>query len=228
MGQRKSVGRQQLSSRLLISSVRRISEDFPILKEARREILEDLMDIKNSEKVIENIEHKRVLIKEVYTDMPSPFAFNIITMGYTDIMKMEDKQTFLRRMHDMVKAKISLKQGRKMAKIDKPKTDENNKNIFNYDSFWKEQEKKMLEEKDDVTEKLKIMTWNLKHIPFQIREHIVEIIDGKKNIRQDFIEAIKTYKKEIDENWPEELRSFLFNRLIELKELDKDFLDKRS
>jgi len=147
MGQRKSVGRQQLSSRLLISSVRRISEDFPILKEARREILEDLMDIKNSEKVIENIEHKRVLIKEVYTDMPSPFAFNIITMGYTDIMKMEDKQTFLRRMHDMVKAKISLKQGRKMAKIDKPKTDENNKNIFNYDSFWKEQEKRCSKKK---------------------------------------------------------------------------------
>lgn len=227
MGKRKSVGKQQVSSRLLINSVRRISENFPILKEARREILEDLMDIKNSEKVIEHIEHKRVTIKEVYTDIPSPFAFNIITMGYTDIMKMEDKLTFLRRMHDMVKAKISLKEGKRMTKEEKDRI-RIDENTFNYDSFWKDQEKKMSDERDEETEKLKVMAWNLKRIPFPIREHIVDIIDGKKNIREDFIEAIKTYKSEIDENWPEELRIFIFSRLIELKELDKDFLNKNS
>lgn len=223
MGRRKSVGKQQLSSRLLISSVRRISEEFPILKEARREILEDLMDIKNSEKVIENIEHKRVAIKEIYTDMPSPFAFNIITMGYTDIMKMEDKLTFLRRMHDMVKAKISLKEGKRMTKTEREKIDEN---VFNYDTFWKKQEQEMADEKGRESEKLKIMTWNLKRVPFLIREHIVDIIDGKKDVRQDFIEAIKLYKKEIDDNWPEELRFFIFNRLVELKELPEEFLKK--
>jgi ATP-dependent Lhr-like helicase len=225
MGQRKSVGRQQLSSRLLINSVRRISEDFPILKEARREILEDLMDIRNAVKVVENIEHKRTTIKEIYTDMPSPFAFNIITMGYADIMKMEDKMTFLRRMHDMVKAKISLKEGKKLTKdeMDKMKIDEK---MFEYENFWKEQEKKSEEEKESEAEKLKIMAWNLKRVPFPVREHIVDIIDGKKNIREDFIEAIKTYKKEIYENWPEELRLFIFNRLIELKELDAESLKK--
>jgi ATP-dependent Lhr-like helicase len=225
MGKRKSVGKQQISSRLLIGSVRRISEDFPILKEARREILEDLMDIRNAQKVVEHIEHKRVTIKEVYTDMPSPFAFNIITMGYADIMKMEDKLTFLRRMHDMVKAKISLKEGKRLTKEEKEKTKIPD-SIFNYDSFWKDQEKKMNEERDEETEKLKVMAWNLKRVPFPVREHIVDIIDGKKSIREDFIEAIKTYKKEIDENWPPELKYFIFNRLIELKELDEGFLDK--
>jgi ATP-dependent Lhr-like helicase len=225
MGQRKSVGRQQLSSRLLINSVKRISEDFPILKEARREILEDLMDIKNAEKVVENIEHKRTIIKEVYTDMPSPFAFNIITMGYADIMKMEDKLTFLRRMHDMVKAKISLKEGKKFTKDEKDKI-KNEEKTFNYDTFWKDQQIQMDAEKDGEIEKLKVMAWNLKRIPFPIREHMVEIIEGKKNIRQDFIEALKTYKKEIDEGWPEELRLFIFNRLIELKELNEEFLKK--
>ncbi|MGV8141488.1 MAG: ATP-dependent helicase [Candidatus Woesearchaeota archaeon] len=225
MGQRKSVGKQQISSRLLINSVKRISENFPILKEARREILEDLMDIKNAEKIIENIEHKRTIIKEVYTDMPSPFAFNIITMGYTDIMKMEDKLTFLRRMHDMVKAKISLKEGKRLTEEEKNKM-KIDENVFQYDKFWKEQERKNEEERDAETEKLKVMAWNLKKIPFQIREHIVEIIDGKKNIREDFIEAIKTYRKEIEENWPDELRLFLFNRLIELKELSEEFNKK--
>jgi len=225
-GMRKSVGRQQISSRLLINSVRRISEEFPILKEARREILEDLMDIKNSEKVIEHIEHNRITIKEIYTDIPSPFAFNIITMGYTDIMKMEDKLTFLRRMHDMVRAKISLKEGKKLTQEEREKirTDEE---VFNYDSFWKNQERKVEDEKELEMEKLKIMTWNLKRIPFPIREHIVEIIDGRKDIRPDFIEAIKTYKEEIDSGWPKELRAFIYNRLIELKELDEEFVNKK-
>ncbi|HYD03609.1 MAG TPA: DEAD/DEAH box helicase [Alphaproteobacteria bacterium] len=242
MGNRKSVGRQQVSSRLLINSVRRISEDFPILKEARREILEDLMDIKNAEKVIEAIEHKRIALKETYTDIPSPFAFNIITMGYTDIMKMEDKLTFLKRMHDMVHAKISLKEGKRLKKIplsveaseeisDKPAEIPKNKKdplkdqIFNYDTFWKDQENQLIDEKEKYNERLKSIAWALKNIPYGVREHIVEIIDGKKKIREDFIEAIKVYKQEIIDNWPEELRTFLFDRLIELNELPKEFLE---
>jgi hypothetical protein len=32
--------------------------------------------------------------------------------GYSDIMKMEDKAEFLKRMHQMVLAKVSLKQGK--------------------------------------------------------------------------------------------------------------------
>jgi len=98
--------------------------------------------------------------------------------------------------------------------------------MFNYDTFWKEQEKTMDAEKDERIEKLKVQAWNLKNVPFPIREHIVEIVDGKKTVRQDFIEAIKTYKEDIDKGWPEELRTFLLDRLIELKELDAGFLKR--
>jgi ATP-dependent Lhr-like helicase len=108
-GHKKSVGRQQMSSRLLISAVRKISPDFTILKEARREVLEDLMDIKNTQKVLEGIEAGNISIKEIHTEIPTPFAFNLISMGYSDIMKMEDKQEFLQRMHNMILAKLSLK-----------------------------------------------------------------------------------------------------------------------
>jgi len=52
-GRTKRVGRQQVSSQILISAVRRISPNFSILKEARREVLEDLMDIDNAKKVID-------------------------------------------------------------------------------------------------------------------------------------------------------------------------------
>ncbi|MBI2655077.1 DEAD/DEAH box helicase [Candidatus Woesearchaeota archaeon] len=107
-GHEKRVGRQQVSSMILLSAVKRINPDFCILKEARREVLEDLMDIENTIKVIEGIEQKKILIKEIKTSLPSPFAFNLILQGFTDIMKIEDKVEFLRRMHQQVMAKIKV------------------------------------------------------------------------------------------------------------------------
>ena len=55
MGREKRVGRQQVSSMILMSALKRISNDFSVLKEARREVLEDLMDIDNAKKVIQMI-----------------------------------------------------------------------------------------------------------------------------------------------------------------------------
>ena len=111
-GNRKSVGKQQMSSRLLLSAVRKISSTFPVLEEARREVLEDLMDIAHAEEVLSQIEKGKVQVKEAFTDIPSPFAFSLMAMGYSDIMKMEDRLEFLRRMHNMVLAKIEIKERR--------------------------------------------------------------------------------------------------------------------
>ncbi|MBW2977174.1 ATP-dependent helicase [Candidatus Woesearchaeota archaeon] len=108
-GHTKHVGRQQVSSQILINAVKRISPDFSILKEARREVLEDLMDIENAKKVIEGIEKENIKIKEINTTIPSPFAFNLIAQGITDILKIEERVEFLRRMHKYVLAKISIK-----------------------------------------------------------------------------------------------------------------------
>ncbi|MEK6932905.1 MAG: ATP-dependent helicase [Nanoarchaeota archaeon] len=105
-GRKKRVGRQQVSSMLLISALRRISEDFSILKEAKREVLEDLMDIENTTKVLKQIEDNEIKIKEVNTSIPSPFGFNLVLQGYLDILKIEDKIKFLRNMHTLVLAKI--------------------------------------------------------------------------------------------------------------------------
>ncbi len=112
-GRRKNVGKQQVSSKILLSAVRRIDQDFPILKEARREVLQDLMDIKRAKKVLEKIEQKELKIIHDHTKIPSPFAFNLVTQGRADILKMEDRMEFLKRMHQMVLAKISLKQGKR-------------------------------------------------------------------------------------------------------------------
>jgi len=109
-GQRKAVGRQQVSSQILINACRRISQNFPILKEARREVLEDLMDVKNANKIIDEIKDGSITIKEIETQIPSPFALNLVARGYSDILRMEDRLDFIRKMHTMVLAKIGLKQ----------------------------------------------------------------------------------------------------------------------
>ena len=102
----KRVGRQQVSSMILINAVKRISPNFSIYKEAKREVLEDLMDIENTSLILKNIETGKIKIKEINTSIPTPFAFNIVLQGYTDVFKMEDKVEFLKRMHNLVLAKI--------------------------------------------------------------------------------------------------------------------------
>jgi ATP-dependent Lhr-like helicase len=110
-GQRKAVGRQHVSSQILINACRRISQNFPILKEARREVLEDLMDIKNAQKIVDAVKEGNITIKEIETQIPSPFALNLVARGYSDILRMEDRLDFIRKMHTMVLAKIGLKHG---------------------------------------------------------------------------------------------------------------------
>ena len=108
LGRKKRVGRQQVSSMILMNALKRISNDFSILKETRREVLQDLMDIENTKKVLKGIESGKIRLVEIDTRIPTPFAFNLAIQGYADIMKIEDKHEFLKRMHQHVLAKIGL------------------------------------------------------------------------------------------------------------------------
>ncbi len=109
MGRRKKVGRQQVSSMILINAVRRISPDFCILKEARREVLEDMMDIATTKNILQAIEDKKIKVKNVQTEMPSPFSLKLILEAHTDVLKIEDRMEFLRRMHERIMEKIGEK-----------------------------------------------------------------------------------------------------------------------
>jgi ATP-dependent helicase Lhr and Lhr-like helicase len=111
-GRTKTAGRQQVSSMKLLKTVRDISEDFPILREARREVLEDMMDINNAKKVIRGIESGKIIVEEKYIGIPSPFSFNILTHGRSDLIKIEDRFAFIQRMHNQVLAKIEIDRAR--------------------------------------------------------------------------------------------------------------------
>jgi len=96
----RSVGRQQMKSHFLLASVKKISRNFPILKEARREVLEDLMDIENAKLVLDWIKEGKIKVEKINTNLPSPFALSLILQGYADLLKIEDKIAFLKRMHE--------------------------------------------------------------------------------------------------------------------------------
>jgi ATP-dependent Lhr-like helicase len=100
-GKTRTVGKQQMRSHFILSSVKKISNNFPILREARREVLEDLMDINNAKLVLDWIKKGKIKLKIVDVVLPSPFSLNLLLEGQSDLIRIEDKQDFLKRMHQL-------------------------------------------------------------------------------------------------------------------------------
>lgn len=100
-GMTKSVGKQQVHSEFLFAAVKKLGEDFPILREAKREVFEDLMDVANAEKVLKWIEKGEIKIKKVNLPIASPFGVLLMLVGKSDLIKIEDKASFLKRMHQL-------------------------------------------------------------------------------------------------------------------------------
>ena len=109
-GESKSVGRQQVRGKILLKFVQDMDDDFSILKEARREAMEDYMDVKNALKIINMVDSGEMEIKTIDTVIPSPFAFNLVSQGYLDVLNQNDKGEFTKRMHkailDQIKNKL--------------------------------------------------------------------------------------------------------------------------
>jgi ATP-dependent Lhr-like helicase len=100
-GREKSAGKQQVASEFLYRAVKKISNEFPILREARREVMEDLMDVKNAEQVLKWIEGGKIKFKVVRIGIVSPFGLGLNMEGRMDLIRMEDRAKFLRRMHEL-------------------------------------------------------------------------------------------------------------------------------
>ena len=213
MGRKKQVGRQQMSSTILINSVKRISEDFSILKEARREVLEDLMDIESAKQVIEQIEKGNIKVVNVTTTIPSPFSFGLIAQGYSDVLRIEDRMEFIRRMHTSVMAKIGMKE--KIPEDMKPKDD------ISYHEIWEKAKERELSEKEEKNNYLKSLVWNLKRVPMFIKEEMVDVIDYDKKFSDKFIREVKKHKKEIESAWPAQLKEYVFEKIGSEMDFDR-------
>ncbi len=100
-GRIKSVGKQQVHSGFLLSEVNKISKEFPILREARREVLEDVMDLKKAKEILGKIGEGKIRFKIVKIPIVSPFGVNLIAQSHADLIRAEEKATFLKRMHEL-------------------------------------------------------------------------------------------------------------------------------
>ncbi len=199
LGTQKHVGRQQVGSQILMSALKRISNDFTILREAKRECLEDLMDIENTKFVLEEIKKGTIRIDSIDTRLPTPFAFSIAFQGSLDVLRIEEKHEFLKRMHQMVLAKIG--------KTESPPLPGVTVEDFEYNSFWEAEQEKKIEEKSETRERLKHLIWNLEDTPVFIQRQIGKILEGE-DVHQEFEKELAKIQEQI-KKWPEEVQKIV-------------------
>ena len=100
------VSRQQASAEILLKAVQEL-EDFPLLKETYREIMEDFMDVDAAEVVLRALRNGEAVEVELPPlEVPSPFAHGIVLQGLSDVVLMEDRRAMLERFHRMVLALV--------------------------------------------------------------------------------------------------------------------------
>jgi ATP-dependent Lhr-like helicase len=107
-GNSKTVGQQQMKGHFLLSTIRNEhGEDFPMVEETYREIMEDAMDIKHAKEVIDGIESGEIGFEELGNmNVPTPFSHNLLVQQSTDVIKMEDKKERLQNLHQQVLDRI--------------------------------------------------------------------------------------------------------------------------
>ncbi len=100
-----SVSRQQLRSDKLLRVLESI-KNFPVIMETFNEIKNDLMDVDHAKKYLEDvIENGQYKISD-YSNESSPFSYNLILSGVSDIVLMEDRSKLLRELQNKLLDKI--------------------------------------------------------------------------------------------------------------------------
>ena len=105
-GVETSISRRQVNSETLLRIAEKL-DNFPILEEAYREVMEDYMNVDDAEKVLKWIEEGVVEVKVFEAPgIPSPFSHNIVAHGYSDIVLMEDRRKLLLRLYEAVLSRM--------------------------------------------------------------------------------------------------------------------------
>ncbi len=105
-GKELSIGRQQLRSSRLLDALHEI-DDFPVMSETYEEIMTEVMDLEHAKEVLDSVERgERQLEYLPFSGVPSPFAHNVILVGISDIVLMEDRSMLLRELHRKVLARV--------------------------------------------------------------------------------------------------------------------------
>ncbi len=97
-GREMPFGMMQVNSEILLRIIKENLPDFPMLKEAYREITQDAMHIDEAMDYIEKLRRRHLVINA--PSVPSPFAFNLVSLAAKDIIAVEDRREFIKKMHE--------------------------------------------------------------------------------------------------------------------------------
>jgi ATP-dependent Lhr-like helicase len=104
-GYEKSAAQQQVSSDMLLSFAQDL-DDFAVMEETYREIMEDKLNVAGVREVVEAIGDGDVEVVSQTVDSPSPRAFGLATLMASDVVLAEDESAVLQEFHDRVLREI--------------------------------------------------------------------------------------------------------------------------
>jgi ATP-dependent Lhr-like helicase len=100
-----SVARQQLRSDRLLRILEEM-HNFPVIKEAFNEVKYDVMDVERASWYVNDVIWKKQYVIKDYSAETSPFSYNLILSGVSDIVLMEDRSKLLKELRSKLLDKI--------------------------------------------------------------------------------------------------------------------------
>ncbi len=93
-----SANRQQISADSLLKFLLMYMRNFPLIEETYREVLYDAMHIDEAFDYLKKL-GTRVFVMKKGLAVLSPFAFNLLASGATDVVMLQDRRTFVKELH---------------------------------------------------------------------------------------------------------------------------------
>nr|WP_245202533.1 ATP-dependent helicase [Halorubrum alkaliphilum] len=109
-GYEKSAAEQQVSAEMLLSFADDLDE-FAVIEETYRELLEDRLDVAGIREVLDEIACDDADIVHHTVDSPTPLSFGLATLVDSDVVLADDESAVLREFHARVMAEIGEDEG---------------------------------------------------------------------------------------------------------------------
>ncbi|ELZ04660.1 ATP-dependent helicase [Natrialba aegyptia] len=100
-GYEKSASEQQVSSEMLLGFAADL-EEFAVIEETYREILEDKLNVAELEAFVAELEAGDIAVERTLLDSPTPRAFGLATLSASDVVLAEDESAALQAFHEHV------------------------------------------------------------------------------------------------------------------------------
>jgi ATP-dependent Lhr-like helicase len=109
-GYEKTAAQQQVSAEMLLSFANDL-EEFAVMEETYRELLEDRLDVDGIRAVLEEVDRGETAVVGHVVESPTPLSFGLATLVDSDVVLADDESAVLREFHARVKEEIGADAG---------------------------------------------------------------------------------------------------------------------